>query len=139
MTTWRMEQLILSVWLGIPLLMLTGLAAEPANPPRLVFPGRLTEVIDGDTVTVQIELPVRIRMLDCYAPELSQPGGRESRRHLESIAGGHQVEVEVPLVRANESSDVFSFGRLLANVRIPGDTLSLSERQVLAGKARSKP
>jgi len=41
-----------------------------AEPARLVLPCAIVEVYDGDTITVRLTLDLRVRMLDCWTPEI---------------------------------------------------------------------
>ena len=44
----------------------------------LTLPGNVLDVHDGDTVTVEVKRTLRIRLLDCWAPELRDAGGLEA-------------------------------------------------------------
>lgn len=103
--------------------------------PGLTARCRVIEVYDGDTVTVEMRIPVRVRLLDCWAPELREDGGEESREHLDWIAGLEDGMLWVPWGDARRAGDVWSFNRILGHVWIDGSDESLSERQVLAGHA----
>lgn len=111
-----------------------------APSPAITLPCVVTEVYDGDTITVEVRLPVRVRLLDCWAPELNEAGGRHSRAHLERLALGQPARLHVPLDAVRRSDGVFSFGRILGHVWLEGDSRSLSARQVTAGHAtETKP
>jgi len=73
------------------------------------FTGNVVNVHDGDTITVG-ETRVRLHGID--APELNQPGGRQSRDFLASLVDGKQVEVSV--------QDTDGYGRKVGLVRVRG-------------------
>lgn len=65
-------------------------------------------VHDGDTITVNDG--VRVRLFGIDAPELAQPGGRESREYLAGLVLRKQVEL---IVR-----DTDQYGRTVAVVQL---------------------
>jgi endonuclease YncB( thermonuclease family) len=76
---------------------LEGAAADvPSSPTREVIRGRVTKVVDGDTISVtSAEGEARIRLAEIDAPEMSQPHGAESRAALEALVFGKSVRVVV--------------------------------------------
>lgn len=96
-------------------------------------------VIDGDTLDVVLQLPVRVRLLDCWAPETngeSRALGMQSKEALRSLCPqGSRVTVSVPTGSATQVSDVLTFGRVLGQVYRQNDELSVSERMVSDGFA----
>lgn len=105
------------------------------HPPLGITARAIVErVIDGDTLDVVLQLPVRVRLLDCWAPEthgISASAGDLSKRALQDLCPhGSRVVVDVPTERATQVSDVLTFGRVLANVFRDGDEVSVSERMV---------
>ncbi len=100
--------------------------------PALFLPCEIINARDGDSVSVTVSMTVDVRLLDCWAPELKDQGGIESRDHLRSLAPeGARGVLCVPL--HDTLSKSFSFGRILGRIRLPnGD---LSDRQVQAGHA----
>ncbi len=104
--------------------------------PMLQLPCRIMDTHDGDTLTVEIVTVVNVRLRDCWAPELSQVGGPESRDHLKELAKvGSRGVITVPL--SDNLSKSWTFGRLLGNVAVEG-VGDLSESQVKAGHAKVK-
>lgn len=102
-------------------------------PPLVQLPCRIVDTHDGDTLTVEIVTVVNVRLRDCWAPELSQPGGVGSREHLRQLAkAGSRGVITVPL--SDNLSKSWTFGRLLGNVAVEG-VGDLSEAQVKAGHA----
>lgn len=79
------------------------------------------EVYDGDTIIVAVTKEYRIRMLDCWAPEVKTKDKEEkargiaSRDYLRSILkDGDEILVEVPMTDRFEDS--ITLGRVLARV-----------------------
>jgi len=93
------------------------------------------EIYDGDTLTVEVRIPVRVRLLDCWAPALNEAGGTESRDNLRYLAQGKTASIFIPWEGADRSDDIMSFGRVLAHIKIEGDNKTLSEHQVAAKHA----
>ena len=117
---------------------LVSLATEPVPQAPLLaitLPGSVTEIIDGDTLTVEVRLPIRVRLLGAWAPELREPGGTVARDRLKVLAAGRRCTVHVPLSGARRLDDVFTFGRLLAHVWVDGEPRSLSQVMVGEGLA----
>lgn len=111
------------------------------EPPKrgLTAKCRITEVYDGDTITVEVMVPVRVRLLDCWAPEIRTKNqtekklGLESKSNLKELAEGKEGIIHLPWEDARRLDDTLTFGRVLADVWVDGD--SLSEMQVLGGFA----
>lgn len=98
-----------------------ALVADP--PPRgLVTEAVIVEVYDGDTVTVQPLLPeMRIRLLDCWAPEIrtrdaaEKVRGYESRDHLRTLLPtGERVTLHIPT--SDRLQDSLTLGRVLGRL-----------------------
>lgn len=65
----------------------------PASPVLL---GTVMQVLDGDTVIVQLESgPIRVRLGSIDAPEQNQPWGREAKDALARKLGHQQVMLDV--------------------------------------------
>lgn len=114
-----------------------------APPPSLTLRGTLEEVYDGDTVTVSFTVKARIRMLDCWAPEVrtrslsEKAQGLAAKRHLQSlVTTGTPVRVEIPLDGTTRLDDLFTMGRVLGTVWV-GPT-NLSAAMVASGHATAK-
>jgi len=111
-------------------------AADRSQPPPAVtMPATVVDVHDGDTLTVEIRLPIRVRLLNCWSPELREPGGEAARDHLRKLALGKKCLLHLPLDGARRTDDVLTFGRLLARVWIDGDSVDVSAKMVADGHA----
>jgi endonuclease YncB( thermonuclease family) len=113
--------------------VIAGLAQPPQ--PGLSLPCKVVEVYDGDTVTVEVTVRARVRLIDCWAPELREPGGKESRDHLANHALHKSGTLYVPTGDAKHAGQVFSFDRLVGRVWIGDEQVDLSQRMVADGKA----
>jgi len=119
----------------------------PAAPPQLVIDCRIVDVYDGDTLSVEIVLRSRVRLRDCWAPEIAGRGvtpaekerGLAARDHLRETIGPlpAPARLVIPLGAAQTVGELFSFDRLLGDVFAgPPDRLrSLAETQIEAGHA----
>jgi hypothetical protein len=71
-------------------------------------------------------------MLDCWAPELSEEGGEESRDHLIDFALGKDGVLHVE-GQGRTLGDAMSFNRVLGRVYVDG--VDISKYQTGAGHA----
>lgn len=100
--------------------------------------GRVLEVVDGDTIKVELPAgPATVRLIGIDAPERSHPSKRkeffsdESAAKLEALVLGRKVRLESDL------EDVDKYGRLLRYVAIPGPPdRSVNIEMLKAGAAR---
>lgn len=89
--------------------------------PGITTKATVIDVHDGDTLTVEIKRTVRVRLLNCYAPELKEPGGQEARDFLRKMVSGKEVVLTIPTSKNQNISDNFTFGRVLGHVYL-GET-----------------
>lgn len=62
---------------------------------RVVLAGRVTKVVDGDTIDVALQSgPIRIRFHGVDAPEKAQAHGKEASAALASLIMGREVQIE---------------------------------------------
>ena len=94
-------------------------AANNQPEQNLTTKAVVKEVYDGDTVVVTIQKDFRVRMLDCWAPEIKtrnpeeKKRGEESRNFLKSLVNiDDEVIVEIHITERIQDS--FTFGRVLA-------------------------
>lgn len=86
-----------------------------APPP---FQATVTDVHDGDTITVRTDETIKIRINGIDAPELKQPFGQASKQAMSGLVFGKTVTVKP------DKKD--RYGRLLARVEIAGKDASLT-------------
>jgi len=102
--------------------VVAGLVLKAGAPPAkgVVFEGELVRVIDGDTYIIQPLPPlVRVRMLECWAPESRTTDLEEKQRGLAAkenlkqlLPVGSRIRVRVPT--SDDSSKSMTMGRFLA-------------------------
>lgn len=122
---------------------------ETAPPEGLTLPGRVVEVHDGDTVTVEVTIRARVRLIDCWAPEVmtdrrvpaaeqaaAKAAGNASREYLQQLVSkSPNCKLHIPRT-GDDIGDMTSMGRVLGKVWLADDaTRSVSERMVSAGYA----
>ncbi len=87
-------------------------------PFRLTTPARIVSIYDGDTVTVELRVQTNIRLLDCWAPEVTGPEkqrGLKSKEFLETLVHpGDEVVVDIPF--QENFSKSLSLSRILARI-----------------------
>jgi len=139
-----------------------AVAGDVPPDPKLVVPCEIVSWHDGDTGTVRIVADLRVRLSDCWAPELTgrrlteaekklpleqqraitERIAAEKQRGLDSLNSiqrmapvGTKGQLEISLLGVERSDDLFTLGRVLGRVWVNGQ--DLSAQQVAAGKARS--
>jgi endonuclease YncB( thermonuclease family) len=128
--------------------LLTALVLLPcfaiSQPPATRPPhgwstqAHVTRVLDGDTIEVEITRRLRVRLLDCWAPETRDPGGPESTANLKRLLGDGSVTLLVP-TDSEDISDIWTFGRALGYVWSTADAdKSVSQLQVEQGHATTE-
>jgi endonuclease YncB( thermonuclease family) len=124
-------------------------AGQAAPDPAWTTPAKVVRVIDGDTLEVEISRKLRVRMLDCWAPEsrrdprlgesersAEKAKGQAAKENLNSLANGREVIVSVPLSADGDLAKVWTMGRVLGHVWLADKPeKSLSVQQVEAGHA----
>lgn len=112
---------------------------EMAEGFGIQFGGEVVEVLDGDTIEIEVKRRVRIRLLDCWAAETrtrdlaEKARGMEAKKFLAVIALGKNAKVFVPIEGAARFGESMTFGRVLGYVEVDG--IDLSEAMVAAGMA----
>lgn len=122
------------------------LLLEKHPQPGIVLRGIVTETHDGDTITISVTHRIRVRLLECWAPEITKDSrlpeskqaaekaaGIASREHLKGLSLGKEVVLQIPadedLLKAT------TMGRVLGTVWLDGADKSLNEIQVESGHA----
>lgn len=103
--------------------------------PALCIPAVINEVHDGDTISVSFDFAARIRLIDCWAPELKDGvKGQVSKANLIRLTSKNQrCMVEIPL--HDDIGKSTSLGRVLGRVTVQGHDSDLSTQQVQGGFA----
>lgn len=118
-------------------------ANQATEPPAKPIPGwattcELDRVIDGDTVDVRVSRVIRVRLLDCWAPEKRDPGGPESTANIARLLGDGELTLLIPS-DGDEVKDILTFGRALGWIWSKADAdLSVNELQVIQGHATAE-
>jgi len=113
---------ILQCILLVGLILLAPISAEAAS-----IAGKVTRVIDGDTVDIlQGQTTVRVRLNGIDAPERGQAYGRKARQFVLNLAAQKMVTVEIV--------DKDRYGRSVGDVMLP-DGRNLNQEIIKAGYA----
>lgn len=110
-----------------------------ADPPPHGWstPCKVVNVVDGDTVDVEVRRVIRIRLLDCWADETrtrnadQKQRGLAAKEHLRAVADGRDATLFVP--GGDVLKDRLTLDRVLGRVWVGGE--DLSELQVKGGFA----
>lgn len=105
----------------------------------------VSDVTDGDTITANIVIPARIRLLNCWAPESRGPkktrAGQKAKEAMIQLVAEHPTKsglLTIPLNGITRLDEIFTMGRLLALVHLDGQPADLSTLQVQAGHATAE-
>ena len=115
--------------------------AVKVEPPALgmTLPGKVINIVDGDTLDVETSLVVRVRLRDCWSPESRTLDLEEKRRglaakaNLKLIAEGKYCRVNIPMSRFLTAS--MTLDRMLGSVWLDGESQDVSTQQVQGGFA----
>ncbi len=113
-------------------------APLPTEPvAQLVIPCTITEWYDGDTPTVEVTLRIRVRLKDCWAPEVTgrnKAQGLASRDHaLQTFPTGSKAMLTVELEGVDRLDGILSFGRVVGKLTVA--KVDVATSQVRAGHA----
>lgn len=113
--------------------------------PKIQLRCRVEEVVDGDTLTVSIKIPGRVRLLGCWAPESrgpkKSPAGVASKANMQRLIEKHPTReglLTIPLDGVTRLDQIFTMERLLASVQLDGQPLDLAATQVKSGFATAE-
>jgi endonuclease YncB( thermonuclease family) len=93
---------------------------------RIGFNGKVTRVLDGDTIEVEVRRTVRVRILDLWCHEIrggterTKASGRSASRRMADLVMGCDVAIDIPIDETARFGESMSFGRILANVKTVG-------------------
>lgn len=99
---------------------------------------RVVEVYDGDTVVVQWSYRMRVRLLDCWAPEIrtsdeaEKRAGLAAKEELVKLAEGKDAVLWVPVDQVDLGKST-TLGRYLGRVYVDGK--DVGKQMVEAGYA----
>lgn len=99
------------------------LIANNAESYRVI----VTRVIDGDTVDVQGQKQIRVRLACVDAPELDTAAGTLAKRYLKERIEGRYVIFQ--------PKKIGRYGRVVGDIRLPGAEVTINHELVSAGKA----
>lgn len=118
------------------------MSSSPKPAPGLTVAGRVVRVIDGDTLEFEATRRIRVRLLDCWAPESrtrdldEKARGLAAKEHLQQLIDECADGVLfIPAAKEGDVSEIFTLGRVLGQVWRGDDPQSLAELQVAGGFA----
>lgn len=132
-----------AITIAASIVALVGLlfALGAAPPLGWTTVAHIERVVDGDTLDVVVERRLRIRLLNCWAPEsetrnlAEKEKGIASKAALQELALGRPCLLHVPTAGMRRLDDVMTFSRVLGSVWLVGDDKSLAELQIDSGHA----
>jgi len=98
--------------------------------PGVCLDAVVVDVIDGDTVRVEVKRTFDVRLLDCWCPESRTKDDAEKARGLaakertKALVGGRLVRVLIPAGDPTRLLDVTTFGRVLGRIFVDGKNLA---------------
>jgi endonuclease YncB( thermonuclease family) len=93
----RKNRAVLLGWIAVvaSLVALLSVLAVVEHEESPKFPGRVTRIVDADTIEVRLETgAIRVRLHAIDAPELDQPWGPEATQALSKMVLGKNVALE---------------------------------------------
>lgn len=124
--------------LALVLLFAACLVMHADPPPHgWSTPCRVVNVVDGDTVDVEVRRVIRVRLIDCWASETRTKDQAEKQRgiaakeHLRAVSEGRAATLFIP--GGETFKDQLTLDRVLGHVWVDGE--DLSELQVKGGFA----
>jgi endonuclease YncB( thermonuclease family) len=101
-----------------------------AAAPTLVLVGQVTNIVDGDTIDVQLQSgPIRVRIWGIDAPEHDQPYGTKAKERLAKLVDGREVELE-------PAGQTKSYDRMVARVFV--NSADVDAEMVKSGAAMAE-
>jgi endonuclease YncB( thermonuclease family) len=99
---------------------------------------RVVEITDGDTLSVELSLPISVRIRNCWAAEKNTDAGKAAKEYIQQLLPpGSEVVVNVPTHHVKKVQSIFSFGRVLGNIYRQIDGKSIADIMISAGHAFS--
>ena len=133
------------IHLGPPLWGLREREPLKMNQPPIgiTTKGCVVNVVDGDTLDVEITRTIRVRLKDCWCPETrtrdleEKKKGLAAKAHLKSLLSDDKdVVLFIPADSDGDIKDVFTLNRVLGYIFIDED--NVSSRMVADGHATAK-
>lgn len=121
-----MGKILKAILIFVLAFMLVGYTKAPQGGPEgMSVTGYVISVLDGDTIKLDTQGNVRIRLAGIDAPEKSQPYGLESKNYLASLIGSRTVTVII--------SDTDRYGRYIGTIIYDG--MDINAEMLRAGYA----
>ena len=109
-------------------------------PIGITTKGSVVNVVDGDTLDIEITRTIRVRLRDCWCPETrtrdleEKKKGLAAKAHLKGLLPENKdVVLFIPADSDGDIKDVFTFNRVLGYIFI--DEENVSSRMVADGHA----
>ena len=108
-------------------------------PEGFTTKAKVSRIIDGDTVDVEITRKVRVRLKDCWAPEkrsrdiVEKQKGMAAFSHLATKLHDEEIVLFIPADDRGEIKDIFTFGRVVGYIFL--DEEDMSEHMIQSGHA----
>ena len=137
------RRVFIAFWLAVAWAAFSGHQGDAAGyqepPLGWTTKAEVVRVVDGDTIDVEVRRTVRIRLLECWAPETRTRDAVEKRRglaakdHLKDLIGSKAVTLHVPTDGSGDVAKILTLNRVLGRVYIEG--VDVSAAMVAAGHA----
>ena len=105
--------------------------------------GSVVNVVDGDTVDVEVTRTIRVRLKDCWCPETRTRDLEEKKKGLAAkdhlmrlLEDNNDVVLFIPADSDGDIKDVFTFNRVLGYIFINSE--DVSSRMVTDGHATAE-
>ena len=113
---------------------------QPDPSAVLIVPCTITDWYDGDTPTIEVTMRVKVRLIDCWAPEVATTNLAEKAKGIASrdyaakrFPIGSEAKLTIPIEGMDRMDDAMTLSRVLGYLTVDG--VNVSEAQVKAGHA----
>lgn len=125
-------------------IILNELNKQVPPEPAIIEYAVITNIHDGDTVSIRFTKEYPVRLLNCWTPEITgkeKVEGLKAKEYLQSILKpGDKVIIQIPTTE--KFQDSISLGRILGriwkDVDNDGELDNISEIMVSSGFAKTK-
>ena len=118
-----------------------AMAGAPPNA-AVIMDGKVVDVHDADTVTVAVTTYYQVRLLDCWAPEVTgieKPMGLESKAHLKALLDKNGPDVRLEFLNGPQDWKNTTLGRRLGTIWPAGKPQAPSYNQQLVTDQYAAP
>lgn len=93
----------------------------------LTTKAKLTRVIDGDTIEVEVRRTVKVRLDNIRAAEKNTKEGSDTKEFVENLLKDKELTLFVPAGPSEKYTDIQSFDRVIGHIFVGKEKRDLGE------------